>query len=197
MFNITSAVFETAAVNKSGFPKDGLPEIVFTGRSNVGKSSLLNFLCNRRNLARVSAEPGKTRTINYYLINESFRFVDLPGYGYAKIARDVTDSWGSMMDEFFENSENIKGAVLLVDIRHEPTKLDIMMYDYLRAYGLHGIVAATKADKVSGNVRAKNIAVIRKTLALSPEDLVIPVSSLKKTGKADLLDAIENRLKVK
>lgn len=194
MINITSAVFETAAVNSGGYPQDELPEIVFTGKSNVGKSSLLNFLCNRRNLARVSSEPGKTRTINFYLINESFRFVDLPGYGYAKIARDVTDSWGKMMDDFFESRKNIKAVIMLTDIRHEPTKLDVMMYDYARAYGLDGIVAATKSDKVSGNVRTKNVAVIRRTLGLSPDDLVIPVSSLKKTGKNELLSAIEGRL---
>ena len=191
---INNSELETVAVKRQQYPPEGVAEIAFAGRSNVGKSSLLNLITGRKSLARVSGSPGKTRTINFYLINESFRFVDLPGYGYAKIARDVTDSWGKMMDDFFESRKNIKAVIMLTDIRHEPTKLDVMMYDYARAYGLDGIVAATKSDKVSGNVRTKNVAVIRRTLGLSPDDLVIPVSSLKKTGKNELLSAIEGRL---
>lgn len=178
------------AAKPAQYPPGDLPEIAFAGRSNVGKSSLLNYLCGRRQLARVSGNPGKTRTINFYLINGSFRFVDLPGYGYAKASKQITAGWDEMMAAFFESRKNLKGVVQLVDIRHEPTALDAAMHEYLKGFGLEGLLCATKADKVSGNERQNNIARIRRRLALAPEERVIPVSSFKKTGGDVLLEEI-------
>ncbi len=184
---IKKAELEAVAVKRAQYPEDNLIEIAFAGRSNVGKSSLLNLLTNRRGLARVSGSPGKTRTINFYRINDSFRIVDLPGYGYARASKSITENWGKMMEEYLEGREGLRLVVQLVDIRHEPTAQDIQMYDYLRYYNLNGIVVATKADKVSGNEIKRNIAAIRRVLRLEPEETVIPVSALKKTGYDRLL----------
>ena len=191
---IKKAELEAVAVKKNQYPEDNTAEIAFAGRSNVGKSSLLNLLTNRRSLARVSGNPGKTRTINFYLINDAFRIVDLPGYGYAKLSKSVTENWGAMMEAYFQNRQGLKKVVQLVDIRHAPSAQDQQMYDYLRHYGLDGIVVATKADKVSRNELQKCIKTIRQTLKLGPEDLVIPVSALKKTGYEELLAEIEKLL---
>ncbi len=191
---IKKAELEAVAVKKNQYPEDNTAEIAFAGRSNVGKSSLLNLLTNRRSLARVSGNPGKTRTINFYRINDAFRIVDLPGYGYAKLSKSVTGNWGAMMEAYFQNRQGLKKVVQLVDIRHAPSAQDQQMYDYLRHYGLDGIVVATKADKVSRNELQKCIKTIRQTLKLGPEDLVIPVSALKKTGYEELLAEIERLL---
>ncbi len=191
---IKKAELEAVAVKKNQYPEDNTAEIAFAGRSNVGKSSLLNLLTNRRSLARVSGNPGKTRTINFYRINDAFRIVDLPGYGYAKLSKSVTENWGAMMEAYFQNRQGLKKVVQLVDIRHAPSAQDQQMYDYLRHYGLDGIVVATKADKVSRNELQKCIKTIRQTLKLGPEDLVIPVSALKKTGYEELLAEIEKLL---
>lgn len=191
---IKKAELEAVAVKKNQYPEDNTAEIAFAGRSNVGKSSLLNLLTNRRSLARVSGNPGKTRTINFYRINDAFRIVDLPGYGYAKLSKSVTENWGAMMEAYFQNRQGLKKVVQLVDIRHAPSGQDQQMYDYLRHYGLDGIVVATKADKVSRNELQKCIKTIRQTLKLDPEDLVIPVSALKKTGYEELLAEIEKLL---
>ena len=188
---IKEAALEAMAAKPSQYPAEDLTEIAFAGRSNVGKSSLLNLLTGRKKLAYVSGSPGKTRTINFYRINDSFRIVDLPGYGYAKISKKVSQEWGKMMEAYLEKRPNLVKVVQLVDIRHEPTAQDVQMYDYLRYYGLDGIVVATKADKVSSNQKQKQISVIRKTLGLSKDDLVIPVSALKKTGHEALLDVLE------
>ena len=188
---VKKAELETVAVKKKGYPEDNLPEIAFAGRSNVGKSSLLNLITNRKNLARVSGAPGKTRTINFYRINDAFRIVDLPGYGYAKISKSVSENWGEMMEEYFQNRQGLKKVVQLVDIRHAPSAQDVQMYEYLRHYGLDGLVVATKADKVSRNEMQKCIRTIRTVLKLEPDDLVIPVSALKKQGHDNLLGEIE------
>ena len=185
---IKKAELETVAVKKNQYPEDTMAEIAFAGRSNVGKSSLLNLLTNRKSLARVSGNPGKTRTINFYRINDAFRIVDLPGYGYAKVSKSVTENWGAMMEEYFENRQGLKKVVQLVDIRHAPSAQDQQMYEYLRHYGMDGIVVATKADKVSRNELQKCMKTIRQTLKLRPEDLVIPVSALKKSGQ-DCIEA--------
>ena len=191
---IKKAELETVAVRKSQYPEDNVPEIAFAGRSNVGKSSLLNLLTNRKSLARVSGAPGKTRTINFYRINDAFRIVDLPGYGYAKISKSISENWGDMMEEYFRNRQSLKKVVQLVDIRHAPSAQDVQMYEYLRHYGLDGLVVATKADKVSRNEMQKCMKTIRQTLKLGPEDLVIPVSALKRQGHDNLLDEIEKLL---
>lgn len=191
---ITKAELEAVAVKASQYPADILPEIAFAGRSNVGKSSLLNLLTGRKSLARVSQSPGKTRTINFYRANDAFRIVDLPGYGYAKVSRTAAREWGPMMEEYFSSRRGLKKVVQLVDIRHAPSAQDVQMYEYLRHYGLDGIVVATKADKVSRNEAQKCLAVIRRTLSLGPEDMVIPVSALKRSGQEELLRVMEELL---
>lgn len=191
---IIKSELDTVAVKPSQYPPDTMPEVAFAGRSNVGKSSLLNLLTNRKKLARVSGSPGKTRTINFYLVNDAFRIVDLPGYGYAKLSKSATENWGTMMETYFQKREGLKKVIQLVDIRHKPSAQDIQMYEYLRHYGLDGIVVCTKADKVSRNEAAKNIAMIRKTLDLSKDDVVIPVSALNRTGCEELLEVMEGLL---
>lgn len=190
--NIVKSELEAVAVRKNQYPEDNLPEIAFAGRSNVGKSSLLNLLTNRKSLARVSGSPGKTRTINFYRINDRFRIVDLPGYGYAKVSKSVTEGWGDMMAQYFENRQGLKRVVLLVDIRHAPTQQDIQMCEYIRHYGYNGIIVATKADKVSRNEMQKLLAGIRKDLNLEEGEIIIPISSLKRTGTDHLLEEIGN-----
>ena len=197
MMKITKSELDAVAAKPVQYPPDVLPEIAFAGRSNVGKSSLLNLITNRRKLAKVSGSPGKTRTINFYLINDKFRIVDLPGYGYAKVSKSMSENWGEMMETYLQNRKGLMKVIQLVDIRHKPTAQDVQMYDYLRYYGLDGIVVATKADKVSRNEMNKNIALIRKTLELSQEDKVIPVSALKRTGYDVLMDEIEKLLEEK
>ena len=191
---ITKSDIETVAVKPSQYPPENLKEIAFAGRSNVGKSSMLNLLTGRKKLAKVSGNPGKTRTINFFLINDEFRIVDLPGYGYAKVSKSVSESWGDMMETYIENRPNLVKIVQLVDIRHEPSKQDVQMYGYLKHFGLDGIVVATKADKVSRNQIPGQVKLIRQTLGLNKDDRVIPVSALKKTGHEELLDVIEELL---
>lgn len=188
---IKKAELEAVTARKDQYPEDNMKEIAFAGRSNVGKSSLLNLLTGRKKLAKVSGNPGKTRTINFYRINDSFRIVDLPGYGYAKVSKSISENWGSMMETYFRSRQGLIKVVQLVDIRHAPSKQDVQMYEFLRHYGLDGIVVATKADKVSKNEMQKCIRQIRTTLKLSPEDKVIPVSSLKKTGYEKLLEEMD------
>lgn len=192
---ITRSELEAVAVRPAQYPPGNLKEIAFAGRSNVGKSSLLNLITGRKKLARVSGSPGKTRTINFYLVNDQFRIVDLPGYGYARVSKSVSEGWGTMMEQYLSSRPNLLKVIQLVDIRHRPSVQDVDMYNYLRHYGLDGIVVATKADKVSVNQRSKNIKVIRQTLNLSPEDKVIPVSALNRSGYEELLEMIEELLK--
>jgi len=191
---INKSELEAVAVKPMQYPEPSVPEIAFAGRSNVGKSSLLNLLTRRKNLARVSGSPGKTRTINFYRINDEFRIVDLPGYGYARVSKSESEKWGAMMESYLENREGLLKVIQLVDIRHKPSAQDVQMYDYLKYFNLDGIVVATKADKVSSNQRSKNILEIRKTLGMSNADKIIPVSALKKSGHEVLLDEIEKLL---
>jgi len=191
---IKKAELIAVAVKKEQYPPDNMPEIAFVGRSNVGKSSLFNLLVNIRGLARVSGSPGKTRTINFYEINGRFRIVDLPGYGYAKLSRSVSDGWGKMIEGYFNSRKGLVKAVQLVDIRHAPSDMDVLMYDYLRHFKLDGIVVATKADKVSRSELAKCFDTIKKTLNLTGSDALIPVSTLKKTGHEDLMAAVDSLL---
>lgn len=191
---INKSELEAVAVKPMQYPEPSVPEIAFAGRSNVGKSSLLNLLTRRKNLARVSGSPGKTRTINFYRINDEFRIVDLPGYGYARVSKSESEKWGAMMESYLENRESLLKVIQIVDIRHKPSAQDVQMYDYLKYFNLDGIVVATKADKVSSNQRSKNILEIRKTLGMSKSDKIIPVSALKKSGHEVLLDEIEKLL---
>jgi len=187
---INQSELECIAVKPAQYPDTSVPEIAFAGRSNVGKSSLLNLITGRKALARVSGTPGKTRTINFYLCNGEFRIVDLPGYGYAKLSRSESEKWGEMMENYLSKRENLLKVVQLVDIRHKPSAQDVQMYDYLKYYGLDGIVVATKADKVSNNEKAKNLKEIRSVLGMEKSDVIIPVSALKRTGEAELLDVL-------
>ncbi len=189
---ITKAELAAVAVKREQYPPEDMPEIAFAGRSNVGKSSLFNTMVNRRNFARVSGSPGKTRTINFFEINGAFRIVDLPGYGYAKVSKSLSKDWGPMMERYFESRKNLVKVIQLVDIRHQPSKQDVQMYEYLKYHGLAGIVVATKSDKISRNEAAKTSAVIRRTLGMKPEEPLIAVSSLKKTGYDRLIDEIES-----
>jgi len=191
---IKKADLIAVAVKKSQYPEDNKKEIAFAGRSNVGKSSLLNLLVNRKNLARVSGSPGKTRTINFYEINDEFRIVDLPGYGYAKVSKSVTEGWGDMIEAYLAGRQKLIKVVQLVDIRHTPSVQDVQMYEWLKHYGFDGIVVATKSDKISRNEMAKNISDIRKTLGMSPEDKVIPVSALKRSGYDKLMEELDRLL---
>ena len=188
---ITKAELEAVAVKASQYPPEDLPEIAFAGRSNVGKSSLLNLITGRKSLAKVSGNPGKTRTINFYRCNDEFRIVDLPGYGFAKVSKGESEKWGAMIEGYLENRKTLRKVVQLVDIRHKPSAQDVQMYEYLKYYGLDGIVAATKADKVSSNERAKNLRMIRNALGMEKGDVLIPVSALKRTGDTELLEAME------
>lgn len=179
------------AVKNEQYPESGPMEIAFAGRSNVGKSSLLNLITGRRKLARISGSPGKTRTINFYSINDdSFRIVDLPGYGYAKVSKTETLKWGQMIEEYLIERSNLVKVIQLVDIRHKPTKQDVQMYDFLKYYGLDGIVVATKADKISNNERAKSLKQIRQTLGMKSSDEIYPVSALNKTGHEPLINKL-------
>lgn len=188
---INRSELEAVAVKPAQYPPDDLPEIAFAGRSNVGKSSLLNLITGRKALARVSGSPGKTRTINFYRCNDRFRIVDLPGYGYAKVSKSESTKWGSMMESYLEGRENLIKVVQLVDIRHRPSEQDIQMYEYLKYYDLDGIVVATKADKIGKNELKKALAVIEESFGMDEDDLIIPVSSLKRTGDDELLDTID------
>lgn len=182
-----------SAVNKSQYPAEGIPEIALAGRSNVGKSSIINTLLNRRNFARTSQTPGKTRTINFYLINNEFYFVDLPGYGYAKIAKSEKEKWGGIMERYLESRQELCSIFLLVDIRHEPTADDKLMYEWIKHFGYNCVVIATKADKISRGQYQKHISIIRKKLQMESSEKVIPVSSLKKTGVEELWEEIVNQ----
>ncbi|MBS5787305.1 ribosome biogenesis GTP-binding protein YihA/YsxC [Clostridioides mangenotii] len=187
---IRSTEITMSAVNKSQYPPEGIPEIALVGRSNVGKSSIVNTLLNRRNFARTSQTPGKTRTINFYLINEEFYFVDLPGYGYAKVAKSEKQKWGGIMERYLEDRDVLCSILLLIDIRHEPTEDDKLMYEWIKHYGYNCVVVATKSDKISRGQYQKHISIIRKKLQMAHEEKVIPVSSLKKTGVEELWQEI-------
>jgi GTP-binding protein len=190
---IRSSEITMSAVNKSQYPDEGIPEIALVGRSNVGKSSTVNTLLNRRNFARTSQTPGKTRTINFYLINNEFFFTDLPGYGYAKIAKSEKDKWGTIMERYLEDRDELCAIFLLVDIRHEPTNDDVMMYEWIKHFGYNCVVIATKADKISRGQYQKHISIIRKKLQLEKDEKVIPISSLKKTGVEEVWAEVINQ----
>lgn len=180
--------------NFSHYPMDGKPEIAFAGKSNVGKSTLINAILGRRALARTSSQPGKTRTINFYDVNDIMYVVDLPGYGYAKAPKSEIAKWGEMIENYLERREELRAIILLIDIRHEPGKNDIMMYDWLKHYGYDIIIAATKSDKINRSQIQKQLSLIKKTLKLQPGDVLIPFSGEKKTGVEELWAEIEKFL---
>jgi len=187
---VTGAEFTTSAVKAANYPAGGLPEVALAGRSNVGKSSLLNKLVNRKNLARTSNTPGRTRLINFFLINGAFRLVDLPGYGYAKVSTGERESWRKMIEDYLKNREELRGVVLLVDSRHPPTAQDTQMYGWLKHYGIPTAVAATKADKLSRNKLLQSLNVIRTALPLAEGDPLAPFSAETGQGREEMLEII-------
>ena len=188
---IKSLELETVCGITSTLPQHDKIELAFWGRSNVGKSSLLNTLWNRKSMARISAQPGKTQTINYYNINNACYMVDLPGYGYAKVSRELAAKWMKMIEKYLDISSALRVVFLLIDIRHEPTKLDVETYQMLYSKGFNPLIIATKADKISKNARAKQISVIRKKLGLDKETPVLPFSALNREGKEEIWEYID------
>ena len=174
----------------STIPETEMPEVAFAGKSNVGKSSLINMLINRKSYARTSAQPGKTQTLNYYNVNDEIFLVDLPGYGYTNANVKVKEKWGKMVEKYLKTSKQLKAVYLLVDSRHAPSSNDIMMYDWVVDAGFQPVVIATKADKLKKNEREKNISLIRKTLGMKKEDRIILTSSLKKESREDVWNEI-------
>ncbi|GGF06681.1 putative GTP-binding protein EngB [Halobacillus andaensis] len=172
-----------SAASKKQYPNEPIPEIALAGRSNVGKSSFINKMIQRKNLARTSSKPGKTQTLNFYRINEKFHFVDVPGYGYAKVSKKERAKWGKMMEEYFAEREQLRATALVIDIRHKPTEDDCMMYDYLKHFDLPVMVIATKLDKIKKGQRNKQIQLISTTLEMEEEDQLIPFSSETGEGK--------------
>jgi GTP-binding protein len=188
---IKSADLERVAVNKDQYPEISLPEIAFAGRSNVGKSSLINNLLNRRSLARTSQTPGKTQTINFYIINQEVFFVDLPGYGFARVPKDIKKTWGKMVETYLSDRDNLQAVFLLLDIRHEPTKEDAEMYQWLKHFGVPTAIIATKADKIARGQWQKHTSVITKKIQKDPDDPLIIHSSSSGQGKDAILNLID------
>jgi len=188
---IKNAELETVCGVTSKLPINQAVEIAFAGKSNVGKSSLINGLLNRKALARTSSQPGKTQTINFYKINDDFYFVDLPGYGYAKVSASEREKWGKMIERYLNTSKQLKLVFLLVDIRHEPSANDKMMYDWVVHSGFQPVIIATKADKIKRSQLQKNLKIIRTKLEMGKEDLIFPFSALSKQGKDEIWDYIE------
>lgn len=190
MMTIRSAKFILSLDRLRPFPGQGLPEIAMAGKSNVGKSSMINSVLGNSKLARISSAPGKTRLINFFKVNDQFWLVDLPGYGFAKAPKAERDRWAAMIEGYLQGSEHLKRVLHLVDIRHEPTRDDQMMVEYLRHYDIPFTVVATKADKLSKAARGRSIPVICRTLAVQPWE-VIPYSSEDGTGRERILELLE------
>jgi GTP-binding protein len=191
---IESVAEPKIAVRVSQYPTDRLPEFLLLGRSNVGKSSFINTLIERKNFARTSAKPGKTQTLNFYLVNNAFYLVDVPGYGYASTSKENQKKFGLMIEEYLKTRPNLKKAFLLVDYRHKPTEDDVLMYDYLKYYNKDVVIVATKYDKVSKNSRVKQDKILCETLKLNEENGFIPFSTITKKGKEDIYNIIEESL---
>ncbi|MDD2414041.1 MAG: ribosome biogenesis GTP-binding protein YihA/YsxC [Eubacteriaceae bacterium] len=179
---VTKAEIVISAVSREQYPEDLLPEIVLLGRSNVGKSSFINTLIHRKNLARTSSQPGKTQTMNFYQINDVFRFVDMPGYGYAKVSKKEREKWGAMIETYLLHRHNLSTIFLLVDSRHIPTEDDQLMYQWLVYYGLNPFVVLTKNDKLSKIRKKKAFDNVAKTLGITDKTRIIPFSAVERTG---------------
>ena len=188
---IKNVSLETVIGVTSKIPDNQLPEIAFAGKSNVGKSSLINALMNRKSLARTSAQPGKTQTINFYNINDELYFVDLPGYGYAKVSQQEKEKWGKMIEKYLHRSKVLQAVFLLVDIRHEPSANDRQMYEWILANGYHPIVIATKLDKINRSQIAKQVKLVKQGLGVDKDTIVIPFSAETKQGREEIYDLID------
>lgn len=192
---IVSSAYSLSAVKESQYPKDNLPEIALAGRSNVGKSSLINSLLNRKNLARTSSSPGKTQTLNFYKVNEEFYFVDVPGYGYARVSKAKRQDFGVMIQDYLETRANLEGLIILIDSRHKPTKDDIAMYEYAQYLNLPILVITTKIDKLKKSQQSKVVSSISKSIDINKSNVtVIPYSSITKINSDKILDWVENNI---
>lgn len=191
---IKSAELETVCGITSKLPDNKQMEIAFAGRSNVGKSTLINGLLNRKSLARTSSQPGKTQTINFYHINQDFYLVDLPGYGYAKVSHSVKEQWKKMIERYLKNSKTLRLLFLLVDIRHEPNRNDIQMYDWAVQYGFNPIIIATKSDKINRSQLQKHLKVIRQALHTIEGTPIIPYTSMTKDGREEIWEYVQDSL---
>ena len=189
---IRSLNLETVCGITSKLPDNQLPEIAFAGKSNVGKSSLINALMNRKSYARISATPGKTQTINFYNINEEMYLVDLPGYGYAKVSEQEKIKWGQLIERYLHGSKQLKAVFLLIDIRHAPSANDKMMYHWIVEMGFHPIIIATKLDKIKRSQIQKQIKIVKQGLELMPGTVVIPFSAETKQGRDEIWELVEN-----
>jgi GTP-binding protein len=183
------------AVRVSQYPSDNKPEFLLVGRSNVGKSSFINTLINRKNYARTSATPGKTQTLNFYLVNEHFYLVDVPGYGYAAVDKDTQHKFGLMIEEYLKTRNNLKRVFLIIDYRHKPMEDDILMYNFLKYYHINVTIVATKYDKVNNNARAKAEKLINDAFTLEPDDNILYFSSITKKGRDEIYQIIKNYVK--
>ncbi|WP_048800091.1 ribosome biogenesis GTP-binding protein YihA/YsxC [Streptococcus constellatus] len=192
--NMHNAEILLSAANKSHYPQDEIPEIALAGRSNVGKSSFINTLLNRKNLARTSGKPGKTQLLNFFNIDNQLRFVDVPGYGYAKVSKTERAKWGRMIEEYLTTRENLRAVVSLVDFRHEPSADDVQMYEFLKYYEIPVIVVATKADKIPRSKWNKHESVIKKRLDFDKNDDFLIFSSVNKDGLDAAWDAILEKI---
>ena len=191
---IRSVELETVCGVTSRLPENRLPEFAFSGKSNVGKSSLINALMNRKSYARISAQPGKTQTINYYNINREMYFVDLPGYGYAKVPEEEKARWGKMIEKYLRTSRQLRQVFLLVDIRHEPGKNDVQMFQWILANGFEPVIIATKLDKIKKSQLAKQVKLIRETLGMRKDERLIPFSALTKEGRDEIYTLLEETI---
>lgn len=189
-FPIQKADIIISAVQEEQYPDLNLPEVAISGRSNVGKSSFINKLLNRKKLARTSSKPGRTRTINFFNIEDSFIFVDVPGYGYAKVSKGELEKWSQMMEHYFSTREQLVTTILLVDFRHKPTAQDVQMYEYLKFLGLPVLIVATKADKVKRGVHNRHMNQVVNTLGVAEEDIVIPFSIITGQGQERIWEII-------
>ena len=188
---IKNVSLETVIGVTSKIPQNELPEIAFAGKSNVGKSSLINALMNRKSLARTSSQPGKTQTINFYNINDALYFVDLPGYGYAKVSQQEKEKWGRMIERYLHQSNVLKAVFLLIDIRHDPSANDKTMYEWILANGFHPIIIATKADKINRSQLQKQIKAVRQGLGAEKDTVVLPFSAQTKQGREEIYEVID------
>ena len=188
--NTHNADILLSATNKSHYPQDDIPEVALAGRSNVGKSSFINTMLNRKNLARTSGKPGKTQLLNFFNIDDKLHFVDVPGYGYARVSKKERDKWGKMIEEYLTTRENLRAVVSLVDLRHEPSADDVQMYEFLKYYEIPVILVATKADKIPRGKWNKHESIIKKKLDFDKSDTFIIFSSVNKTGVEEAWNAI-------
>lgn len=188
---IKNVSLETVCGITSALPENRLPEIAFAGKSNVGKSSLINAVMNRKSLARTSAQPGKTQTINFYNVNGAFYLVDLPGYGYAKVSEEVKAKWGKMVERYLRQSRQLKAVFLLIDIRHEPSANDRQMYDWIISQGYHPIIIATKLDKLKRSQVPSALKTVREGLKAGKETIILSFSALTKQGREEIYEVID------